>query len=196
MSSLLFINACVRGQTVSRTYRLCKVFLDAYLAANPDTELDDVDLTISDIPRYHAAAIERRDALIDAGKLDDEMFGHAKQFAAADRILVGAPHWDLSFPAILKSYIEHVSVRDVTFATTPTGVRGICRAQALVYVTTVGGKLEGADHGAEYFKGLCGFYGISRFEVIRAQGLDLEGSDPAAIMQAAGREAASLAGKI
>ena len=33
----------------------------------------------------------------------------------ADEIVIGAPYWDLSFPAALKVYIEHVSVCDIAF---------------------------------------------------------------------------------
>ena len=195
MEKILFVNACIRGPQVSRTHRLCRVFLEAY-AAKSACALTEVDLTKERLPRYDADQITRRDALIDAGQTGDALFAHARQFAAADKIVVGAPHWDLSFPAVLKSYIEHVSVRDLTFAATPTGVRGLCRAQALVYITTVGGMIEQTDLGAEYFRGLCGFYGIARFEVIRAQGLDLDGSNPAAILAAAEQEAVQLAGRL
>jgi len=38
------------------------------------------------------------DALIAAGSFDDPMFALARQFAAADEVVIAAPLWDLSFP--------------------------------------------------------------------------------------------------
>ena len=38
---------------------------------------------------------------------------YAKQFAGADTIVIAAPFWDLSFPAILKTYIENIYVTGI-----------------------------------------------------------------------------------
>ena len=60
------------------------------------------------------------------------MFELARQFAAADQIVIAAPYWDLSFPAALKQYFEQINVLGITFAYTPEGVpKGLCRARKL-----------------------------------------------------------------
>ena len=41
-----------------------------------------------------------------AGALDDPLLDYARQFARADQILIAAPCWDLSFPAVLRAYLE------------------------------------------------------------------------------------------
>ena len=189
---VLFINACMRGPKLSRTHRLCKAFFGAVPLLG---ELEEVDLTAQALPRYDAPTVQLRERLIDGGKTDDEMFLHARQFARAEKIVVGAPYWDLSFPAALKSYIEHVSVRTITFDVAPTGTVGLCRAQKLVYITTAGGYIADADFGSAYFRGLCGFYGIPQFESISAQGLDLQENAPEIIMISAEREAARAAAR-
>lgn len=56
--------------------------------------------------RWGARDIAKRDALLAEKKYDDEMFRYARQFAAADRIVIAAPLWDLSFPAQLKVYLR------------------------------------------------------------------------------------------
>ena len=181
---LLFINACIRGRELSRTYRLCKIFLNEYNKARPGATLEEVDLTSEKILCYDLETINRRDSLIDSGKFQDEMFSHAKQFARANKIVIGAPYWDLSFPAALKAYVEHVSVRNITFRNVLDGVAGMCLAEKLIYITTAGGYIDGADYGTEYFRGLCKFFGIKHFEKIRAEGLDIESNDSNAIMAA------------
>ena len=41
------------------------------------------------------------------------MFDLASQFQQADEIVIAAPYWDLSFPAILKLYLENIYVTGV-----------------------------------------------------------------------------------
>jgi len=155
----------MRGAEVSRTHKLCRAFLDG-------REFTQVDLT-KEIPScLSGEEILRRDELIDSGKKD---FKLATQFAKAEEILVGAPYWDLSFPAALKAYIEQVSIREITFKNTATGVAGLCNAKKLIYITTVGGYInEQGDFGTDYMRGLCKFFGIPKFETFRAEGLDIE----------------------
>ena len=193
MEKLLFINACVRGPEISRTYRLCRVFLDEYAAIRPGIAPEEVDLTKELLPCYDGAAVNRREKMIDDSKTDDAIFRYANQFALADKIVVGAPYWDLSFPAVLKAYVENICVRNVTFCNTPTGVAGLCRAEKLVYITTVGGYAGKFDLGTEYFKGICDMLGIKQFESICAEGLDIETNDPLRIMETAEKEASLAA---
>ena len=185
MKKVLFINACIRNPEISRTYRLCRNFLDEYADLNPGFSLDEVDLTKATLPFFDDAAITRRNRLIDEGKTDDAIFRYAKQFALADRIVIGAPYWDLSFPAILKAYVEHISCRNITFCNTPTGISGLCKAEKLVYITAVGGYIEHqANLGVEYIRSLCEImYGIELFEAVYVEGLDIEPNDPVEIMR-------------
>lgn len=193
METLLFINACMRGPELSNTYKLCRIFLDEYAAANPESKLEEVDLTKEMMPYYDNAAIKARDKLIDAGKTDHEMFHLARQFAQADKILIGAPYWDMSFPTALKSYVEHISARNITFALEPTSIKGLCRAKKLIYITTAAGYIMPADCGAQYFKHLCVQFGIEQFADIYADGLEIQGQNPDAIMRTAGEKVAAVA---
>jgi FMN-dependent NADH-azoreductase len=119
------------------------------------------------------------------------MFDLARQFARADEIVIAAPHWDLSFPAALKQYIEQINVTGLTFAYTPEGIpQGMCRAKRLWYVSTAGGGYVPEEFGFGYVKALAeSYYGISEVKLIQANGLDLEGADVEAILR---RSMASL----
>ena len=63
-------------------------------------------------------------------------FRYAWQFARADAIVLAALLWDLSFPALLKVYIEQVSVEGITFGCGEAGCYGICHASRMVFLTT------------------------------------------------------------
>ena len=102
------------------------------------------------------------------------MFRYAKQFAAADEIVIAAPFWDLSFPAKLKIYLEQIAVAGITFDYIDGRPKGLCKAKKLTYVTTSGGPIF-EDFGYAYIKALAQkFYGIPQTEAVRAMNLDVD----------------------
>lgn len=176
----LFVNACVRKE--SRTQQLANHLLSVLGDAYTEVRLKDVDFPVTD-----EAYLTRRDQLIAEGITSDPMFSLANQFAAAERIVIAAPYWDLSFPAALKQYIEHINVLGVTFIYTPEGFpKGLCKANELIYVTTAGGSYVPEEYGFGYVKALAqNFYGIPEVKLVKATGLDLVGADPEQIMKEA-----------
>ena len=176
--SILFVNACVRKE--SRTRRLAEALLSKWGEEATEVRLSDIDFPLTD-----EAYLDRRDQLIAEGSFSDPMFDLANQFAAADRIVIAAPHWDLSVPAALKHYIEHINVVGITFFYTPEGVpQGLCKAKELYFVTTAGGSFVPEEFGFGYVKALAqGFYGIPEVRQLRAVGLDLDGADPEKILE-------------
>ncbi|MBD9088953.1 MAG: hypothetical protein EGR72_02700, partial [Clostridiales bacterium] len=74
--------------------------------------------------------------------------------------------------------------------------RGLCRAERLIYITTAGGPLEDRNFGYEYVRGVAGMLGIINTHCVAAQGLDIRGNDPEAILREAQERAARLAGTI
>ena len=170
MENLLFINACVRGER-SRTLKLARRFLDAYRAAHPDTVITERDLCAARLQPQYPEVLAERDALWSAGKLEQPMFEPAWQFAAADKLVIAAPFWDMSFPAILKIYLERISVTDLTFGYSEEGAMvGLCRASKLLYITTRGGNYAGTpmETATPVLKALCTMYGIPEFRLPKA----------------------------
>ncbi len=174
----LFINACVRKD--SRTRRLAERFLSGSEKRYEEVRLCDVEL-----PPVDEDYLTRRDRLAADGRFDDPLFDLARQFAAADEIVIAAPFWDLSFPAALKQYIEHINAVGVTFYYTPEGVpAGLCRAKRLTYITTAGGEFVPDEFGFGYIKALAqNFWGIPEVDLISAQGLDIVGADTEGILR-------------
>ena len=177
MRNILFVNCCIRGKA-SRTETLCRRFLEKH-----DGNITELRLTDEDLSPLTSGDISRRDDILKNGRLDDPMLRYAEQFASADMIVIGAPYWDLSFPSLLKVYIEHVTVCGVTFRYGEDGREiGMCAAEKLYYITTSGGFTSGRNFGYEYIKGLCGMYGIDETKFISAEGLDIIGADVDAIL--------------
>ncbi len=177
---LLFIDACLRGER-SRTKILCEKLIEEINKKYENVEMEKVDLSKLDIKALYEEDLEKRDMLISSGDLSS--FGLAKQFAAADMIVVGAPYWDLSFPAALKVYIENIAVNNIVFHYTEKGQEGLCIAKKAYYVTTSGGYMSGAEFGYEYIKGVFALFGIKDVECISAEGLDIWGNDVEKILE-------------
>lgn len=196
--TLLYVDACVRKN--SRTRELAEAFLTAYRAAHPQDTVDVARLTEMNIHCVLGEEFERREALKSEGKTDAPEFAEARRFARADGIVVAAPMWELSFPAILKAYIETVSVPGVTFGygEGDTGCVGCCKASRLLYLTTRGGVYTGAaselELGEKEWKALSEFFGIPGFDSLFVEGTDLfPREEVAARMKQAKAAAAQMA---
>lgn len=189
MKKLLYIDCCIRGDE-SRTRMLAREYMDALLQ-HDDYEIDELRLYDEALEPITTFEIEDRE------KLDDAKSGvcePARRFAAADQVVVAAPYWDLSFPSLLKVYIEHVCVCGITFRYVEAQSEGLCRASQLVYVTTAGGFIGEADFGTQYVRAISKFFGIDGFATIRAEGLDIIGMDHDAQLAEARQQISDLLG--
>ena len=176
---ILFINACVREE--SRTKHLADILLDQL----GDT-VKEVSLSQLDLPKADGNFIARRNALIEQGDYTSPVFDLAKDFAAADTIVIAAPFWDLSFPAALKQYLEQICVLGITFYYENDQPKSLCKAKKLFYVTTAGGPIYSAEFGFGYVKSLAQiFFGIEECRMFKAENLDIVGADVEKILQEA-----------
>lgn len=176
---VLFVNACVRGKD-SRTENLCR----DYISKLPETaEVVEVNLDKEGIKPLDKEILQKRDGLLATKNFEDPMFDYAKQMMEADHVIIGAPYWDLSFPALLKVYLEQCSVTGLTYIYNEKGIpEGQCKATSLAYITTSGGPIGDFNFGYDYIKGLCMLFGIPKTYFISAETLDVWGSDVEGIM--------------
>ena len=174
---ILYINCCVRGE--SRTNKIARAVLEKL--GGEYTELYLPDENLQPLSKEH---LEQRTALIEKGDYSDDMFRLAKQFASAEKIVVSAPFWDLSFPSILKLYIENIYVTGIVSKYNSDGTpHGLCRADEIIYVTTAGGPYV-PDYSFGYIRDLAENYlGIEKATLIKAEMLDVEGFDAEKIIE-------------
>lgn len=194
--NLLYINACPRGPGRSRTLLVADAFLSAHAAAYPQARVRVHDVAALGLAPVDGPALERREALIDAAAWADPLFAPARAFQAADGLLIAAPYWDLMFPAMLKAYIEHVFIRELTFRYVRDEPVGLCAARRALFLTTAGSPIGRQSFGSDYLRATLSMLGVGRFDSIAAEGLDLAGADAEAIVAraaaAAGRQGASF----
>jgi len=168
----LFVNACVRPE--SRTLKLAKHVLEKL-----GNEYTEVNLEKENIQPLNLETLQQRDALLNEKDFDAPMLKYAKQFATAETVVIAAPYWDLSFPAMLKNYIEAVTVNGITFTYSEEGFPvSLNNIKKVIYVTTAGGPTTNMDFGCEYITGVCkNLYGIQEIKCYKAEMLDVVGFD-------------------
>lgn len=165
---LLFVNGCIRKD--SRTEALCRCYLGGMKA---EYEIEEVKAAELDLKPLNGATLAQRDADLQLDRLDGEAYALARQFAAADRILIAAPYWDCLFPAALRLYLEHICVGGITFAYGENGeMVKTCRGERMTYVTTCGGFLPKPSAVECLVKELGKLFSIADVRFYAAEGLD------------------------
>lgn len=180
MDKILFINACVKPG--SRTLDLAKTLLQKL-----EGDVEEVKLYEMPLPVLELSGMALRNHAAENNDFSDPVFAVAKQFASADVIVIAAPYWDLMFPAVLKTYLENITVSGITFRYSSQGrPESLCKAKYLHYVTTAGGFIGQNDFGFSYVKALAqNFFEIPEVKRYAAEGLDIFGADVTMIMEKA-----------
>ena len=174
MKDVLYIDCCIRGEQ-SRTKKLAEAFL-AELSQRNDISIERLTLMDEPLIPFSNGFFWQRERLLETGELNHPRFRYAHRFQQAERIVIAAPFWDLSFPALLKVYIENLCVQGITFDCNETnGCFGVCKAEKMLFLTSRGGAQEGSamDNGTKYLGDMAKFFGIPSFEVIAADALDM-----------------------
>lgn len=167
MQKLVFIEACVR-QSDSRTLRIAEPIVSALSKRYKVTRYDLPDM---DIVPLNPGLFEER----GVGEIPGWAKEAAQSIAAADRIVIAAPFWDMSFPAVLKCFFEQTSLFDVTFTDTGKTCQGLCKAPKVLYITTRGMDISTCDpreQATPYLKALGSLWNLGELTTIAAQNMD------------------------
>ena len=173
MSKLVFIDACIR-QSESRTRRIAYPILSAL---SQRYEIVRYDLTEKDgIVPLNPKLFEGR----GQGDIPGWALQAAKDIAEADRILIAAPFWDMSFPAVLKCFFEQVSLFDITFTDNGKTCVGLCKAPKVLYITTRGMDIPTGDpceQATPYLKALGSLWNLGELTTIAAWNMDYSSAE-------------------
>lgn len=171
MKKVLYVDCLIREKD-SRT----KIITDELLRnLNPEYEVTHLCLMEEDLKPLVGDFFNRRQVLLDNKEFDHPRFRYAHQIAKADLVIIAAPFWDLSFPALLKIYIENCSVDGITFYADVNGLHGLCKGENFVYITTRGGTYTNSNFAQDipYLKCIQEFFGFKDFKYIAADGMDV-----------------------
>ena len=190
MKQLLYVDCNIRLEK-SRTKQLADVFLEN---VSDDYEIVHLNLMEEPLQPQTGKFYFDREELLKEGNRTHERFRYAHQIANADVVVMAAPFWDLSFPALLKIYIENCSVDGITFESDETGLHGLCKGK-LVYLTTRGGIYKDPTRAQDvpYLKAIQEFLGFTSFDYVAADGMDITPEYRKQSLDEAKKKAAELA---
>lgn len=166
MRKIFYVDACLR--TGSNTKKIA----DAIIAKLAERyEIETVRLSENTFP------VVNNDILNDRanGIVPEEYVEMAKKLADADRLVIAAPFWDMSFPSALKVFLENMSLFNVTFGSNEKECYGLCKAEKVLYITTRGMNIntgDALDQATPYIKAIGKLWGLGELHVISAQNMD------------------------
>ena len=187
MKKVIVIDSCMRAE--SRT----KLILDAAVAElskRYDVEVIDVN-SVDLSPLDKTTYVDQR----EKGNIPPLALELARKVAACDRLVVAAPFWDMSFPAILKSFFENISLFDITFTDDGTTCRGLCKCEKVLFITTRGMDIKtgSSEQGSPYLAALSFLWGLGELITVAATNMDyLSPEDLVLRIEAAKTEAVEI----
>ena len=198
MSKVLYIKANAKLEGESRTFKISDSFVEAYKEKNPTDEIVTLDLYEEGIDFLPKGELTDLHVPAEGTGRDHPILKYAYQFLDADKYIIAAPLWNLSIPAILKAYIDYISVTGITFKYTATGPVGCCSGKNAIHITGRGGVYSSEPYSAfemgdRYLRTIFGFLGITDFTTVAAEGLDVIGNDVDKIVGDAITEAKEIA---
>ncbi len=167
MKKLIVIDACMRDEA-SRTRR---ILLPLVTELEKRYAVETVRLDGEDYQAVGRRVLAER----ARGYVPQNIVDMAKRLAAADRIVIAAPFWDMSYPAILKVFIENMSLFGITFRDSGTRFEGLCKCEKVLYITTRGMNVQTGDplDGATpYIKAISALWGLGDVVTLAAENLD------------------------
>lgn len=179
MSKVLYIKANIKKAGESRTFKVSDSFIEQYRSNNPNDEIITLDLYKENIDFLKPEDLGEIFGAKNEESRNNPILKYAYQFAEADKYIISAPMWNLSIPAILKAYIDYVSVTGITFKYTAEGPVGLLKDKKAVHIVSRGGEYGDAPYemGDKYLRTILGFFGIQDIKTIAVEGLDVIGAD-------------------
>lgn len=171
MEKLVIIDSCMRAE--SRTRRILNAAREV-LSTRYDIEI--IDVNAAGLLLLTPEGLEER----TSGIVPEQTLSLAKTIAAADRLVVAAPFWDMSFPATLKAFFENMSLYGVTFEDNGHTCVGLCKCKKVMYITTRGMDVETGsprEQGSSYLMALSTLWGLGEVTTVAAKNLDYLSTD-------------------
>ena len=195
MSKVLYIKANIKKGGESRTFKVSDSFIEEYRNDNPNDEIITLDLYKENIDFLRPEDLGEIFGAKNEESRNNPILKYAYQFAEADKYVISAPMWNLSIPAILKAYIDYVSVTGITFKYTAEGPVGLLKDKKAVHIVSRGGEYGDAPYemGDRYLRTILGFFGIQDMKTIAVESLDVVGADVEGKVEQGIKEAKDIA---
>lgn len=180
---ILQLNSSIMG-TLSFSRKLGNAIVEKIIEKYPDSTVQQLDLVESNIPNLTPETLQAMftptEHLTDEIKqklaLSDKLVA---QLLENDIIVIGAPLINRTIHTSLKSWIDHITRKGITFGYTSEGLPIGFVKNKKVYVAMSSGGIYSDEQGklndfvAPYLQSFLGFLGMTDLIVFRAEGLHI-----------------------
>ena len=184
---LLYITANPKEEHQSSSKTVGRRVVNAIKAKIPDIQVEELDLYKDHIPHLKGCYFQGRSAVVneqaksqltpEEQKEIDTINKLCDQFRDADVYVLAAPMWNMSFPPVVKEYIDCIvqSGKTVEFKDNKPHVMLGNKRRVFIYVQSSGGSLPWIvkpvlNKGMKYVEDIMKFLGIDIFEEILVDG--------------------------
>jgi len=151
------------------------------LAKDQLPHLDEVLINSFFTPAEHLSAEQ-----LAALKYSDEAIAELQK---ADMIVIDTPMYNFTITSTLKTYLDHIVRRGVTFRATENGIEGLLKNKK-VYLAFAGsgnyaegGAHQALDFAVPLLKSILGWMGMTDISVFRVEGLKNPDAQEAVLLQ-------------
>ena len=172
-SSILGANSVSRALSAAVVARLREL--------HSGLEVQYRDLAAAPIAHLSGAYLAGQNADVkhDQALQEDLTLGGAAlaEFLAADQVVLGVPMYNFTIPSQLKSWVDRVLIAGKTFRYTAGGPEGLAGGKHVVLALSSGGFYGPGSpsapfqHQESYLRAVFTFMGVTRIDVIHAEGV-------------------------
>jgi len=202
-NNILHVDSSILGEH-STSRRLTAAVVARLIDGNPGAHVVYRDVAEVAVPQFSGAVAgagsipaEQQPAQL---RQDVQALGAVlDEVLAADVIIVGAPMYNFGVPSQLKSWLDALAVPGKTFQYDASGAKGLLGDKRVIIVSARGGfygpetPMAALDHQETYLRAFFGFLGVTRLEIVRAEGLKVSEEGKARAVATGLKQVAELA---
>lgn len=178
MARLLYVKASPRHERAYST-RAADIFVEAYQAANPGDEVEELDLWQNELPRFDGEILAAKYAKLrrmDFTPEQDAAWAGVEavidHFRGFDKMVFAIPMWNFTVPYVLKHYIDIIVQPGVTYGVDAQGkLRGFVEGKKALCICASGSPYDGdaplapADFLRPYLQWIFKWIGIEDLQI-------------------------------
>ncbi|MFA5784264.1 MAG: NAD(P)H-dependent oxidoreductase [Phycisphaerae bacterium] len=179
MAKLLYIQASPRGDR-SKSNNVADAFIEAYKKANPQDQIEKLNLFEADLPAFDGFTIQAKYTLMHGKNHSEQeaaawkvVEGIIEHFKSADKYVLSVPMWNFGIPYRLKQYIDIIVQPGYTFGyDNEKGYQGLVGNKPFTVILARGGEykkgsdMESYDIQSRYIEVILSFIGVTNINKI------------------------------
>ncbi|MBP0725661.1 NAD(P)H-dependent oxidoreductase [Bacillus sp. RG28] len=186
MKKLLYITANPNAVENSFGLSVGEAFIEEYKRVNPTHEVVHFDLFKENVPAIDGNVLDAWGKLgsgVDFAELSAEqqqtlaaMNKNLELFMGADEYVFVTPMWNLSFPSVVKNFIDNFTIAGKTFKYSENGPMGLLENKKALHIQASGsvfshGPITAMNFNSPYLKTMLNFVGITDVSNIFVEGM-------------------------